>query len=110
MKLFIKHFNELSCEELFDIYKARVEVFVVEQQCPYQEVDDADKVAYHIWLQDAVQVVREKFHENTIRIEAQEYAKSLYEKVGFVQISEPFIEDGIPHVLMEIQGEKGNGL
>ena len=52
MKLFIKHFNELSCEELFDIYKARVEVFVVEQQCPYQEVDDADKVAYHIWLQD----------------------------------------------------------
>ena len=30
-----------------------------------------------------------------------EYAKELYEKVGFVQKSESFLEDGIPHVLMQ---------
>ena len=31
----------------------------------------------------------------------REYAKELYEKVGFVQKSESFLEDGIPHVLMQ---------
>ena len=52
MELVIKHFDELSREELLEIYKLRVAVFVVEQNCPYQEVDDADKVAYHAWLKD----------------------------------------------------------
>lgn len=52
MKLIVKHFSELTAEELFKIYKLRVSVFVVEQKCPYQEVDDADKAAYHIWLED----------------------------------------------------------
>ena len=52
MDLIIKAFNELTNEELFEIYKLRVSVFVVEQNCAYQEVDDADKVAYHIYLRD----------------------------------------------------------
>lgn len=52
MELVVKHFSELSAEELFEIYKLRVSVFVVEQNCPYQEVDDADRVAYHLWLKD----------------------------------------------------------
>ena len=49
----VKHFDELTTKELFDIYKLRTEVFVVEQECPYQEVDDADLAAYHIVLRDA---------------------------------------------------------
>ncbi|GCB31427.1 hypothetical protein [Mesosutterella multiformis] len=48
MELFVKTLHELTPEELFEIYKLRVSVFVVEQKCPYQEVDDADKVAYHV--------------------------------------------------------------
>lgn len=52
MELVVKHFAELSAEELYKIYKLRVTVFVVEQQCPYQEVDAADKDAIHLWLQD----------------------------------------------------------
>ena len=52
MELIVKHFNDLSIDELFAIYKLRVSVFVVEQGCPYQEVDDADRAAYHVWLQD----------------------------------------------------------
>ena len=52
MELFVKHFSELSAEELFEIYKLRVSVFVVEQKCPYQEIDDADRAAYHLWLKD----------------------------------------------------------
>lgn len=51
MNVIVKHFSELSTEELFRIYKLRVAVFVVEQQCAYQEVDEADKVSYHIWFQ-----------------------------------------------------------
>ena len=50
MEIIVKHFDELSAWELFEIYKLRVSVFVVEQHCPYQEVDDADKSAYHIIL------------------------------------------------------------
>ena len=45
MELVVKHFRELSAEELFDIHKLRVYVLVVEQACPYQEVYDADKLA-----------------------------------------------------------------
>lgn len=52
MELVVKHFSELSLEELVDIYKLRVSVFVVEQNCAYQEIDDADKVAYHLYLKD----------------------------------------------------------
>ena len=52
MEVFIKHFSQLSAAELFEIYRLRVSVFVVEQNCPYQEVDEADKSAYHIWLRD----------------------------------------------------------
>ena len=52
MELIVKHFNDLSIDELFAIYKLRVSVFVVEQGCPYQDVDDADRAAYHVWLQD----------------------------------------------------------
>ena len=48
MKLFVKHFSELTARELYEIYKLRVSVFVVEQKCYYQEVDDADKDAYHV--------------------------------------------------------------
>lgn len=52
MELVVKHFSELSAEELFEIYKLRVSVFVVEQNCPHQEVDDADRVAHHLWFRD----------------------------------------------------------
>ena len=52
MQYIIKHFSELTTEELLGIYKLRVSVFVVEQKCPYQEVDDADRNSYHIWFQD----------------------------------------------------------
>lgn len=52
MQYIIKHFSELTTEELLEIYKLRVSVFVVEQKCPYQEVDDADRNSYHIWFQD----------------------------------------------------------
>ena len=50
MELVIKHFSQLTPDELLDIFKLRVSVFVVEQNCPYQEIDEADRQAYHIYL------------------------------------------------------------
>lgn len=141
MELKIKHFYELSAQELFAIYKLRVSVFVVEQNCPYQEVDDADEHAYHVWFEDedgieaylrvvepgvvfpecaigrviavkrrcglgtkivsaGLRVAQERYGAEAVRIEAQTYARKLYEGLGFVQTSEEFLEDGIPHIGM----------
>lgn len=52
MQTHIQKFTQLSTQQLFQIYKLRVDVFVVEQQCPYHEVDDIDLESYHIYLQD----------------------------------------------------------
>ena len=52
MELKIKHFNELTVEELYQILRLRVSVFVVEQQCAYPEIDDLDQDAIHVWFED----------------------------------------------------------
>ena len=38
MELFVKHFSELTAQELYEIYRLRVSVFVVEQKCCYQDL------------------------------------------------------------------------
>jgi len=48
--IIVKSTNELSPKELIDILKARVAVFVVEQNCPYQEVDADDYNDLHVCL------------------------------------------------------------
>ncbi len=141
MELKIKAFSELSTAELYALLRLRVDVFVVEQNCPYSELDGRDQEALHLWLQDeegiqaylrimdrgisseyvtigrviavrrrmglgsrilaeGIRLARERFGAEQIYLEAQVYAKSLYEKQGFRAISEPFLEDGIPHVKM----------
>ena len=141
MELLAKSFAELSTRELYDLLRLRVDVFVVEQRCPYPELDGRDQAALHVWLQDetgiqaylrimdrgvsseyvtigrviavkrrqglgsrilaeGVRLARERFGAEQIYLEAQVYAKALYEKQGFRAISDPFPEDGIPHVKM----------
>jgi ElaA protein len=53
----VKAFAELTTKEFYEIAKQRVAVFVVEQQCPYQEIDEIDEVAWHTWLEEAGQLV-----------------------------------------------------
>ena len=144
MELRVKRFNELSTEELYRILKLRVSVFVVEQNCPYPELDDRDQEALHVWfeneggilaylrildrgvvsdyvtigrviavkrrcglgsriLSEGIRIAREALSAEKIYAEAQAYAKSMYEKLGFRQISEEFLEDGIPHVGMTLE-------
>ena len=143
METVIKHYNELSADELYEILKLRVNVFVVEQNCPYSELDDKDKNAYHVYMRDengifaylrvldkgvsyedvsigrvistrrrqgigtlilkeGIRVAIDKFCADRITISAQLYARGLYEGVGFVQTSDEYLEDDIPHARMEL--------
>jgi ElaA protein len=49
MDFHIKYFSELNTIELYQILQLRAEVFVVEQDCVYQDVDDKDQKALHVF-------------------------------------------------------------
>ena len=51
MNKVIKNFSELSTEEIYKILKLRSEVFVVEQNCVYQDIDEKDQKAVHLFLE-----------------------------------------------------------
>ena len=142
MQILYKTFQQLTTQELYQIYKARVDVFVVEQNCPYHEIDDYDPLSIHVMgfenntlvsylrvlpphttfetasigrvlsivrhkhyaqtlLKVGMKLAKDFFHADTITIEAQTYARSLYESQGFIQASQPFLEDGIEHIQMQ---------
>ncbi len=48
MRFATKHYNEITKEELYNLLQLRSEVFVVEQDCPYQDLDGKDQNSYHI--------------------------------------------------------------
>lgn len=141
MELKVKTFAQLSNTELYAILKLRVDVFVVEQACPYPEIDGRDEGSLHVWLEEdgeilaylrvlnrgveseyvsigrviaarrrqglgseimkaGIRVAQEHFHAEAIYLEGQVYAQGFYENLGFRQISEPYLEDNIPHIKM----------
>ncbi len=53
----IKKFHDLDKLELYKIMQLRIEVFVVEQDCPYQDLDGLDEVGTHLWLEEDNEVV-----------------------------------------------------
>lgn len=52
MNIEIKKFEELSIYELYEILKIRAEIFVVEQECPYNDVDGKDIKSTHIMIKN----------------------------------------------------------
>ena len=52
METIIKKYKELTIDELYEILKLRSEVFVVEQNCIYQDIDDIDKRSYHLFMKE----------------------------------------------------------
>ena len=146
MELVVKKYEELTLDELYDIIRARIGRFVVEQNCPYQELDDKDRGSYHVFFRDengiqaylrvvdkgvgfdeyslgrvitvargcglgaklireGVRVAKEKFGAKKLLIAAQVQASGFYAKQGFSQCSDEFMEDGIPHIMMEMDVE-----
>ena len=57
MKTFIKNFQDLSNTEIYQILRLRSEVFVVEQECIYQDIDNKDKKAVHIFLKEKNEII-----------------------------------------------------
>lgn len=143
-----KTFKELTVGELYELLRIRADVFVVEQDCVYQDLDGDDQQAIHLWLTiegktvalcrvcpagthmkevsigrvittergkgygkqimlAAIDTAIHFFNARQIDLEAQEYARGFYENVGFVQSSESFILDGIPHIKMSRVTENG---
>lgn len=50
MILHKKTFRQLTTDELYELLRVRSEVFVVEQNCVYQDLDGDDQQAIHLWL------------------------------------------------------------
>lgn len=141
MKAYRKRFSELDTYELYEILKLRFDVFVLEQECLYPEIDNLDQEAIHVYIKDGDEIVaylrvldrgiesedvaigrviakrrrqglgtlalkegieaaKEYFDADAIYLEAQTYAKEFYENLGFVQISDEFLLDGIAHIKM----------
>ena len=57
MKTFIKNFQDLSNTEIYQILRLRSEVFVVEQECIYLDIDNKDKKAVHIFLKEKNEII-----------------------------------------------------
>ena len=144
MELYVKQMADMSAAELYELLQARVDVFVVEQNCPYSELDGRDAAAWHVWMKDGdalvgylrvlppddhysevaigrvlslrrrqgiatallqagIETASSKMGADRIMTEAQVYARGLYEKAGFIQVSEEFLEDSIPHIRMMLE-------
>lgn len=74
MELVVKTFEELSKEELYEILRARQEIFIVEQNCPYLDADGVDFEATHVFLKDELGIAAytrlywEKERESSVKI------------------------------------------
>ncbi|PFZ92062.1 GNAT family N-acetyltransferase [Bacillus wiedmannii] len=53
----LKKFDELTNIELYNLLKERTLVFVVEQNCPYPEVDGKDPFSYHLFKEDNGEII-----------------------------------------------------
>lgn len=58
MDWFVKHWDELTRDELYDLLAVRTAVFVVEQRCPYQEADGLDRRAWHVFARDGEETIQ----------------------------------------------------
>lgn len=142
---FRRNFQELTVEELYEILRLRSEIFVVEQDCVYQDLDRKDKksiliygvedgeivatlrvipagVSYDVpsigrlvvkeshrrrgyartMMLQAIDIIRNEFQGERIRISGQAYVKNFYESLGFRIVTEIYLEDGIEHYGFEL--------
>lgn len=140
-------FSQLTTTQLYQLLKLRVDVFVVEQTCPYPELDDKDhqegvhhllgykdgllvacarlipkglsypsvsigRVATlashrgsglgHQLLKQALTGCESLWPGEKIEIGAQEHLADFYQQHGFVQTSDMYLEDDIPHIDMKL--------
>jgi ElaA protein len=138
-----KSFGALETRELYALLRLRAEVFVVEQNCVFQDMDGSDEQAMHLLglqgdplvayarcfnagvkfkeasigrvithtslrgtgvghalMRQAIGSMQMVWGAQPIRIGAQARLEKFYEQHGFAKASEPYMEDGIPHIEM----------
>lgn len=147
LNIIIKSFKELTTDELYAILQLRSEVFVVEQDCVYQDMDYKDQKALHVLgfkseasgdkivaytrlfkpgdyfkyasigrvvvnenqrkfkygydiMKASIEAIETHYDETKIKISAQVYLKTFYNNLGFKEVGEGYLEDGIPHIGM----------
>ena len=141
-------FNSLNIDELHSILALRSEVFVVEQNCVYQDIDGNDPksihvlgsiegvlVAYarildqglsyaeyssigrivvspvhraqklgHALVDFAIKTTQKEYANSRIKISAQAHLEKFYQVHQFKATGEAYLEDGIPHIGMLLEG------
>lgn len=141
MKFIVKPFAELSVDELYEILKSRLEIFLLEQNIVCQDLDDTDRISMHCFFTDgkraiaylrafqsdkdivtigrvltlehkkglgtelmqrSIDEIKKHFEFKKICVHAQRQAEKFYEKMGFVPVSEEYLEEGVPHITMEM--------
>lgn len=139
----VKRFNALSVQELYDILQLRSAIFVVEQDCVYQDLDGKDSKALHVIgtkdgtivaytrifkpgdyfelasigrvavhmkerkygygkviMKASIKAIIDNFNTTQIKLSAQTYLLKFYNELGFKEIGDTYLEDGIPHIQM----------
>lgn len=139
----LKKFEELTPYQLYAILQLRNEVFVVEQNCVFQDADDKDQNSYHLMglynnklvaytrlvpageiyeqpsigrvvtspsargtglgkelMIRSIETAYTLFGKQPLKIGAQLYLKKFYNSLGFEQVSDVYLEDGIEHIYM----------
>lgn len=143
LEINIKHFDNLTTVELYALLQLRSEIFVVEQDCVYQDIDYKDQKALHVLgyqneklvaytrvfdsgiyfdqasigrvlvrknvrnhkygydiMKASIRAIISNYGVQAIKISAQTYLKSFYNNLGFKELGEEYLEDGIPHISM----------
>lgn len=136
--------NELDPDTLYAFLKLRSDIFVVEQNCPYSDMDGLDPQCLHLCgsdadgellaylrllppglkcvhpaigrlvvaraargtglgrraMAEALNVCAQRNPGAAVFLSGQLHLQAFYQSLGFRPISEPYLEDGIPHVDM----------
>jgi len=92
----VKHFHQLSVDELYDILKLRIDVFVVEQTCYYPDLDNIDRhqETIHLFCYQEGKV------SAYLRILAKGQSYDEYTSIGRVIVAEQARGTGLGHKLM----------
>ena len=87
-------FNSLSLNDFYDLVSLRIQVFVIEQNCPYQDLDGKDKKSFHVIGKDSKGEIKATARILPVGISYPEVA------IGRVVVSEEERGTGAGHQLM----------
>lgn len=96
MQTFIlRHFNDLTVHELYDLLQLREEVFQIEQNCLYKDIDDKDKECYHLLLYKETELIAYS------RMVPEGISYDGYVSIGRVASKTKYRKEGFGRLLMK---------